>query len=1015
MDILFLQLSDIHIEDKNSISYFHLKKIIHAVRAQKPFDFLFLVLSGDIAYSGQEHQYDVAYKMVGRIINLLKTECDFYSKVHIILVPGNHDVDMSGSPLTSKELMDMRKKNSFTWYMNTELEKQRHFFNFANRNKLFTYNKLFEHYTVQLTNDFSIEINLINSALFSTLEEDKGLHFLPQDVIQSVNNPTEADFVITVMHHPSDWFIDTTMQPLENVIYSKSSLVFYGHEHFQATSMIINEQSKGALIHAGGCLSEKNRWDNSQFIIGKLSIIEKKYVYIVSKYKWNFTQNQYERMQESKHYLPDKPSRERNLIIISDYKEKLLVDTKQEAFKDFTRYFVFPRMETMELPMSHTREFITDDEFIEEVLTKKKVMINGQYNTGKTTLLKWLFMRLIEKGYTPILCDSENIQGNPKRIIKNCFEDIYGDNASDFQRFEQISKDKKIFLIDDVDLIKPDHFEKLISGVCEEFSYFIFASKHTHNLDMIERMKTYLKTADSIHKYQLTMFYSDKRNQLIQKAVECHLNDQFAIEKVTQQVSELIKAQKRLIRFDPDFILKYVAYYCKNVGDTTTRTTNIFSKVFEASIINSLNRYGARISVEKAFMLLSAIAYDVHFGKIYPIPGDVIKNSIDNYNKEYGANVPFEEAFSLFIEAKIIIPNEGEIDGPRTYRFANKSYLAFFVARRLNVQYHETGDDGDLQYIIKNACFGINADILLFITYITDNVRILRFILDMVDSYTKDWVEFSLNNLPNFLKWRKNHRVDSPSPDAFEQHEKNVINEEKQVQNGIETVDLYDYSDEEADKEFNCILRAIQLLSIVARCLPIFEHIMKKPEKDRFVKQIYELPNKIFRVWSNWVDKEAEEFIRYFEQQPDHYYVKQRAMTTQDIVQALQWTAMSFLLDLYKMSMDQATKEHTLNYFEEYPQMETQNELYKLQYLIALEVQGTGNSFVTTAIQLSESTKEPLIQTMVARVVTTASVFKKMHFKDNQRLQEAFFKGTQSRSLRRPQMLLMQRQKRRDE
>ncbi|WP_127587739.1 metallophosphoesterase [Paenibacillus koleovorans] len=1012
MNILFLHLSDIHIEDRRSINRFFLSKIVHAVRAHKPFEHMILILSGDIANSGQSHQYEIAYYLVGSIIKLVKEECEFYSKIQVLVVPGNHDVDLSIDPLRMSDLSKMRVENSFGRNANKELERQTSFFNFANRNNLFNKDKLLHQSVYKLTNDFSIEVNLINSALFSTLEDDKGFHFLPQDVIQNLNNPTDADFVISVMHHPTDWFVDQTMQGLENVIYSKSSLVFYGHKHYQDASIIINKKEKGALIQAGGCLSEKNDWSTSQFLIGRLSFSNKnsvKYIYNLNDYKWNPQQKQYEKITENDYELPNKPSKERRLTLCAEYEEKILNDLKQETFNDFTQYFVFPRIEADGLPPNQTKEFVTDESFINEIIEKKQVMIYGQYNTGKTTVLKWLFLKLNERGYSPIFCDLDNIQGNPKRIIKNCFEDIYGEDVSDFQRFQQMSKDKKIFIIDDVDLIKPDHFERLVEGVRDEFACFVFASKENHGLDMIERMKSYLKTTDSIYKYKLTMFYSDKRSELIQKAVGCHLHDQRLAEKVIDTISEAIKAQKRLIRFDPDFILKYVAYYCRNVGDSTFRTTNIFSKVFEANLINSLNKYSAKISVEKAFMLLSAIAYNIHFKKKYPIDSKGIYESIENYNLEYGSTVSPVEALDLFIKSKILVLVEEEIDEQRSYRFANKSYLAFFVARRLNVQYHETGDEEELQYIIKNICFGINSDILLFITYITDNVRVLRFILDMVGSYTKNWTEFTLNNIPQFLRWSRNHQVESPADDAYEQHQKSEIIEEKQVQNGIETLDIYHYTDDEAEEEFNKILRAIQLLSIVARCLPIFEHIMRKPEKDRFVEQIYELPNKIFNVWASRVDEDAEEVVKYFEDQPDQYYVKQKSVSKQDIVQALQWAAMSFLLDLYKMSMSQAVKEHTLNYIESFPKEKTENSLYELQRIIALEIQGTGNLFVNSAIDLKERAKEPLLQTMIARVASNASVFKKMDYKENQKLQEAFFKNNQKQR----QMLTANRQRNR--
>ncbi|WP_068786914.1 metallophosphoesterase [Paenibacillus phocaensis] len=993
MNILFLHLSDIHLESKFSLNHFHLKKIIDAVRSHKPFESIFLILSGDVANSGKANEYDVAYKMVGRLISLIKDECDYHHKINILVVPGNHDVDMSDSPLRTSDLVELSRSGGYTKQIDVELQRQTHFFNFAKRNNLFLENKLYCQKLYKLDTNFTVEVNLLNSAIFSTLEEDKGLHYLPPDVIQSINNPTGADFVLTVMHHPTDWFLDPTMQELENVLYTKSSLIFYGHKHYQGASVVSNQHGGGALLHAGGCLSERRDWSNSEFLIGKLSVKgdgEKEHNYSLKNYKWNQQQRQYEVTFGNDYKLINKPSKERTLVMSSDYRLKLLNDIKQESSNDFTKYFVFPRIESAELSTGQSNEFLTDEEFVNEILVKKKVMIYGQYNTGKTTLLKWLFLSLSEKGYTPVFCGTENLKGNPRRILKNCFEDIYGENPSDFQRFQQIPTEKKVFIIDDVDLLVPDHFERLIEAVQNEFSYFIFSSKKNYNLDVIEQMKEFLKTSDSIFKYELTLFYADKRNELIEKSVACHITEPTLKNKIVRSISDTVNSQKRLIRLDPDFILKYVSYYCKNVGDAASRTTNIFSKVFEANLVNALSRFKTKISVEKAFMLLSAIAYNVHFQKQYPIPSEMIFRCIENYNQEYGTNVNVNEALDLFIKSQILTPL---VDDENSYVFSNNSYIAFFVARHLNIQYHETGNDKDLQYIIKNACFGMNGDILLFLTLITDNVRILRFILEMANNFTESWIEFRLDNIPDFMKWSKDHKVELPAADATTQHQKSVIKDEKSALSEIEVLNIYDYSEEEAEEFGNKLIRAIQLLSIVARCLPIFEHLMRKEEKENFVKQIYELPNKIFHVWVTKIDEEAENYVNYFKYHSDKQYIKQKPAKTKDLVQGLQWIAMSFLLELYKVSMKQAVKEHTFNYIAIYPERCETNHLYELQKLFALEFEGSANDFVNAAIKMNDAAKEPILKVMIKRLVANAAIFKEMDYKETQRLNEAFFKN----------------------
>ena len=55
----------------------------------------------------------------------------------------------------------------------------------------------------------------------------------------------------------------------------------------------------------------------------------------------------------------------------------------------------------------------------------------------------------------------------------------------------------------------------------------------------------------------------------------------------------------------------------------------------------------------------------------------------------------------------------------------------------------------------------------MFISYITDNVRILRLILDAAVENAKEWNEFDFkDNLPKFLKEQRPHFVSIPAPNA---------------------------------------------------------------------------------------------------------------------------------------------------------------------------------------------------------------------------------------------------------
>lgn len=993
MKVLIVHIGDLHIKNRQGLNPFQIQKIVDSINVYSKFDKVIIVIAGDIAHSGNMDQYQTASYCVGQLIAGIKRRYNYFGNVEVLCVPGNHDVFHNGNCMTGKTLQGIRKANSYDKFVHDELDKQEPFFNFAKKNGCFKKTGIYCRRIIDL-NGFVIEANLINSGLFSIYDEDKGLHYIPQHCINELNAPSGAGFVLTVMHHSPDWYIDIQKNMLEAAIYEKSSLVFYGHEHYIGNKTVSHENNAPALVQAGGCLCENDDWTNSTYHVGLLDTDT--FIYKQCKFVWNVGQRQYEQSESSENVLSRKPSIEKHLNMLQSYRDSLCKDVKHDISQDFRDYFVFPRIEAEEQKGTMSREYTTEEDFIAMLLERRKILITGGYNSGKTALLKSLFLRL-SKDFVVIFCDISDIRGKKiERIIKNCFIDIYGNNDSDYERFLQIPKQRRILIIDDIDQIKQESFEGFIAQLDDIFEYFIFSSRQILDVSLLDRMKVVLKTTDLVYKYRITPFYSDKRYELIEKVVTLKLDDPNSVRKISNLLSEAIKAQKRFISLDPDFIINYVEYYCNNIGEASNSDSGVFSKVFEASLINALSKHQTpKLSVDKIFVLLSKIAHHIHFNKAYPISENRILEIISGYNDDYGTNVNSVDAINIMTNSKVLIFNEGT----EGYCFANKNYLAFFVAREVNSQYNATGDESDLQKILKCSCFGINADILLFISYITDNIRILRLILNMVNEYTREWDEFEFGSkMPNFLKSERNHTVSLAPSDAREKEKTAEIESEKALSNELEVVNIYDYSEDDVDKFVNQIIRACSLLIVVAKCLPNFEHNMPKADKDAFIDVIYRLPNKIFLLWALEADKEIENIIRFFKEQSQDYYSRQQEPTDDDILRAIQWAAMSVLLDLYNISVFYSTKDNTAQYLSNFAY--ARNDTYSLEHLMMLEKQKAGNKFVNAAIDLDNQRKDHIFSTLLKRIVNHALVnMNDLDYRLIQQLQSKFFpaKDTQKK------------------
>lgn len=989
MKILFLHLSDLHIKSRAAISKMHIDKILDALRLYGSFDKLFLIFSGDIAFSGTRDQYEAGSSIVARIFREIRNKGIYKNRIEMVCVPGNHDIAYEEPPRSADDLNRIFKDFAYQKHLPDELNKQQAFFDFSKVSNCFKNKSVFDRKVISVDN-FKIEINMINSAVFSLKSaEDKGLHYIEQTAINQLNTPTGADFVISVMHHAPDWYIDAQKNQLETALLCKSSLIFYGHEHTVGTKSYSYNDRAAAFIHAGGALCNDSDWSTSEFEIGCLDTDTLSYS--ARLFKWNNTERQYETIKEISKNLPSKPSIEKSLSVKEDYKVALFSDAHRSFSTSLQDYYVFPRLECEAYEGAENKEFLDIEQFINEVQNQKRVLITGPNNSGKTLLLKNLFLKFSEIGKCVVLCDIDTIKRKESsKIVKTNFEDIYGDDFSDYNRFLQLPPENKVLLIDDIDQIKRQDFENYIAGQADQFGLMIFATKDVIDFDMLQRMKTVSKSDDAVAKYKILPFFADKRRELIEKLVALkHKKDpSIDVAETADKLCDSITLQKRYVTLEPEFIINFVDLYCNNINAAMNSDASIFSKVFEANITASLSAYKTKeLTVEKLYKLLSMLARHIHFNKKYPISEQEIINVVNAYNEEFDDIIQPLSFVEISRKSKIL-----SCDGDG-YKFINRNHLAYFCAREVNFLYNNTGKEDELRYLIEYCCFGINGDILMFISYITDNTRILQLLLGMTNQLTKGWKEFNFeDNCPKFLAFNFEDDNSPPALGSKEKQEREAVELEKENSDKLQTIDIYDYNENDVEKMINQLSRSLSLLAIVSKCLPGFEHNMNAAMRKAFVNEIYTLPNKIYSMWAKEVDDVYQELIDYLKEQEHANYQQQGAKKEVDVETKFKLVASLLLLDIYSVSVNYATKDNSFRLLDKFDR--ANNVTYEIQNLMMVERQKMSERFVKDSISLHKSCIQNLQKFLVKYVVRHAYVnMKSLDFKMIDRLNSEFFQA----------------------
>lgn len=919
MRISFLHLSDFHLNDSKGVHPAKIQAIVDSLGVYTPIEGIVIVLSGDIAATGQANQYKIVATFLKRLIPEIRRKYSISEKnTKILIVPGNHDIDWGRSTrLDSSKIRSFDEKER-ALHLQQELKSMKNYFSFSDRNGCFfpywmhiPFGQLVTRKILHFDNGYRIEANLLNTAPFSC-DSDDGLHYLPEDAIHSLTTESNADFSLVVMHHSPDWFEFSQKKELENTLSKRCSLAFYGHEHFPGTQNVLYDNGNRIVKQAGGAWWQSSVPTLSDYYAALFDTESRKY--FLSKFSWNADRSAFVATMKQEHILMQKSLCGTGLTYQEKYIATVMADSKSTIAQSVSDYFVFPTLR-LNASKEYSRGKAIDkmEDFIAFIKENRYVAVMGGSNSGKTTLLKMTFKEL-QTQYVVLYCGTDDITGrSQENILKELVTDTYG--ADSYSLFQAIPSDKKVIIIDDLHRISPKHLNKFLRGIEDIFGTIVVASEETSQFDIVQMVKDNIKASKEFKKASISRLYAEKRLALIQKIVLIKTdNDELKAAGIARTLEQCSNSYKLAFRTDIDFVVQFVDYYCAHLGELDKSDATVFSKVFEASIERSIAPHlvGRKENSNDIIVALSEIAHYIHFNKEYPINAEHIHEVIAAYCEYYDNRYLTAERF---IEIGVNSGLLSRTSNGYEYRFASKNHLAYFVAKALNRRFHDTGDTTDLESIVRQSCFSINGDILLFMTYISDNVNIPRLLLEQAVSYVSGWTEFDLSDIGiKYLQSMPAKSLGSPKEDEKEEEIHNQAIEEEERDTIIETLDIYDYDETKIDELNNQLIRAFLQLKIIARNFSAFISILPGPVKKDYVSAMYQLPNKIFSQWAESIDNSLDylvEEVIAWQEEPDF---EGKKLSREDILRFFQEVSLNMLLNLYYVASSHGANDNTVDY-----------------------------------------------------------------------------------------------------
>jgi len=212
MQIALLHLSDFHITSSADPILSRAEAIKGALHQTAPnAEGCIVVISGDVAFSGTQAQYDLAYAFFESLRDQL-LGLPPVAKVEFVAVPGNHDCDFENeSDIREFLLRDVTALRDSEIHPSSDRVQaltavQKHFFAFESRltqskelgpGEKLSWAKLFKF------GNYTVLCNCFNTAWLSRKKEQQSKLFFPMEAIGI--GSVSASVSTSVFHHPYNW------------------------------------------------------------------------------------------------------------------------------------------------------------------------------------------------------------------------------------------------------------------------------------------------------------------------------------------------------------------------------------------------------------------------------------------------------------------------------------------------------------------------------------------------------------------------------------------------------------------------------------------------------------------------------------------------------------------------------------------------------------------------------------------------------------------------------------------
>lgn len=717
-----------------------------------------IIVTGDIAFSGSKEEYGYAKQLLTEIRDAL--ELELRQEIEIFAAPGNHDCILlpedETRSLIIEKVIEQQTQNLKQFFLDTCTKAQSEYFDFEKSIRKLQpvfEDKLWKEFEIKIQ-DETLRISSLNAAWMSRIDEVAGQLVFPIDnYLEHLEAP--CTLRLALIHHPLNWYCQATYHPMRKALKTNCSAILSGHEHSFGSEVIHDSSGQSTLALEAPALQPHEKGLSPQFSCllfdtDSNSVLERRFTATNSAPKEagsaiTHSLNLSERCINSNKIHPEFRS--------------TLMDPggnfthPQRGALNAEDIFVYPQLE--ESSPDVEKKSFSANEIYDNWKSCSNTLILGDDESGKTFLLKRYFISIHEQGGMPLFLKCSEIGSVTERELEKTLNNIATQqylNPSDFIYSE---REKKIFLLDDLDQLKGGIKiqEKLIKILGDQSAAIIVTANSRYKInELIEGEGS--STLLDLRTYKIKPFGHLLRNTLIKKW--CQLSDiqtRIEFDSRVHSIETLVNGilGRNIVPAKPIYLLIFLQG--NEQRDQGELQNSSFSYYYQYIIIKSLKESGYRTDqLDEIFSYLSQLAW--HFKKANRKELDI--SELREFNKIFSeeyTSVDFDQRLHLLYKAKILAKTGNY------YRFTYAYIYYLFVGKYLSDNLHEQNISNLVENYCKELYLRENANTVMFLTHHTNDPRVINNIAATLKSCFKESKPIQLNGDMNAI----NSLVDSAS------------------------------------------------------------------------------------------------------------------------------------------------------------------------------------------------------------------------------------------------------------